>query len=731
MRFKSLFLVATVLLASCGGGAGQSAPARDPLSHASVAIVDLEQAEIAPRIRELLADSTVSAERLNRLASAVKGQLARAHFHFEQGNAGEGMAATRGAFYLVRSAEFRPELFTGSEKTLLYAADHVSRTGDEGQALAFYELVQALVTDPATKQRVDQHLAALRSWQEAVNEPGTMQAAGAEQRAAMHRALVAISRNNLQAANHSSLHWLNRAIVEGRREGPPSTFFEHDERMEARRAVMTAALGVAALYVRDGDATGALNALAAEPLASAAHERLVSRLEAAEEGSAEAWADLFGLFESAGSAEGGVLSPELARGASFGAAVSLYRLEPDALRATVPLSTLLVEHGMADVAPLILSDVVHEDSDPRELEWTLRLVFGALNRAERTGDLGMARRVFDNAAPLIALSKSFQRASLSPSAADFYYAIGALESRAGQLERARPYLVEAVKLGPSQDALRLLSAIDRQRGDLAAALASVRGITALTQQQQDRVGEAQAALLAFEIHRDAGRASEAEVALNHALERALQAREAARTGTEIAVCETLLADVLEHYGALDAAARAEGRAYDSAQHDLSRLTATLLDSSRRALTHWDSVAARTALRRAIDSKIAPDDLVYVALWTRLVEERVGSVNGAVAEALAGIESSNGWTVALRDWGRGTLSNEALLARADGIVQRTEANFYVTVLELARGEQGAQQALEGVATSTAIELIEVRIARDLLARQEGVPSPTLPSDVAIP
>lgn len=731
MRLQSLFPVALLLALGCGGGAGQSGGAKDPLSHVAIAMVDLDAARVAPSIRDLLADAELSPDRLNRLASVVKAQLARARLHFERGHADEGMRATHGALFLIRSPEFRADLFRGSERTLLYAGDYVARLGDEGQALAFYQLAEGVLVDPAGKRVVQEHLAALHVWQETANQRGTMQAASAEHRVAVHRALIATSRANVEFANSSSLAWLNRAIVEGRRDSAPATFFEHDERMEARRAVMTSALSLAALHVRDGNPTGALNALAVEPLASAANERLVSRLEAAEEGTPEAWADLFGLFESAGNTENAALSGDLARGASFGAAVSLFRLEPDALRATVPLATLLVEHGMADVAPLILGDVVSRESEGPELEWSLRLVFGALTRAERSGDLAMARRVFDNAAPLLELSKMEAHASLSPSAADFHYAMGALESRAGELERARPHLVAAVGLAPSRDALRLLSAIDRQRGDLQAALASVRGITEITHREGDRVGEAHAALLSFELQRDAGQAAAAEASLGHALQLALEARDVARTGTEIATSETLLAEVLEHYGALDAAARAFDRAYDSAQHDLGRLTTALLDGARRALTHWDSAAARTVLRRAIDSQIAPDDLVYVALWTRLTEARAGSVDGTVEEALAGVESSNDWTLALRDWGRGAISDQTLLARAEGIVERTEADFYVALSAFARAGKGALPKLDRVAGSTAIELIEVRIARDFLTRQRGAAQPSLPTGVAIP
>jgi cellulose synthase operon protein C len=731
MRFESVFIAAHVLL-GCAGGAGQGQHPKDPLSQFAVQVEDLAPSRVAPEIREVLVRPEFSPERLNRLASVVRAQLARARFHFERGNSEAGMRTTMGALFLIRSPEFRKELFAGSEQTLLYAAAHVSRLGDEGRALAFYQLADALVTGPATKKEVTEHLAALESWQ-TPTEPGSMQAAGARAASAWNLALVKCTRQNMDHARDTSLAWLNRAIVEGRREEPPTTFFEHDERMEARRAVMTSALGVAALYVRDVDATGALDALEKEPLASATSDQLLARLEAAEDGSPDAWADLFGLFQSAGQAQGGVLGAPLAQGAAFGAAIALYRVEPDALRATVPIATLLVDHGMSDAAPLLLRDVVDVESDDRDLVWALRLVFGALNDAEQVGDLEMARRVFENSAPLLALARNrSDGATISPSVSDFYASMGALESRAGELDRARPYLAQSIALAPSRDAYRLLSAIDRQRGDFAAALSSVEGIQSLSQKEGDVVGDARASLLAFELHRDAGRAAEAEAALRRALDRAMAARAAARTGTDIAISETVFAEVLEQYGVFDAAARATERAYDSAQHDLSRLTAALFDASRRALTHWDARGASEVLRHAMQAKLDPDDLIYVALWTQLAQRRQGgSSDGTVEEALMGLESTNAWSQTLKDWAQGAIGDAQLRARARDLVQRTEAEFYVTLASYARGNAPAAAELHRVATSTAIELVEVRIARDLLAREKGVAVPKLPSGVELP
>lgn len=734
MRFGSVFALFALGLSSCAGASPGGEPAKDPLSQATVSAVDLPPDRVAFEIHQLLLEPRLSEERLNRLASVTRAQMKRAGARFDRGQEVEGMNSTMGAILMIRSPEYRPELFTGSTHALLKAAAHVSRLGDEGRALAFYRLADEQLEPSPAKQEVEQHLSALRSWQASATEVGSMQAAGAQQRAVLNEALVVCTRENRIAATESSLHWLNRAIVEGRRDAPPSTFFEHDERMEARRAVLTAALSLSALFVRDGDVYGALEALQREPIASAASEKLIARLESAGDGNPEAWADLFGLFESAGDPENGALSSELSRGGAFGAAVGLYQLEPTELRAAIPLSTLMVEHGMADVAPLILGDVIDGGSKAQEMDWALRLVFGALNRAENTGEIDMARRVFDNAAPLIDLAgKRKTSTNSAPSAADFHYVMGAMEVRAGDLEQARPRLAHAIADQPSRDALRLLAAIDRQRGDLSAALESIDAIRALTAAEGDPLGEGRALLFAFEIQRDMKQESEAAASLALALTKAQLSRSRARTGSEVGLSELLFSDVLERYGQLDAANRASERAFDASQHDLGRLTAAILDASRRALTFGDVATSRKTLRRALDEHLESDALVYVALWTLLTQKQQGvHTDGSVEEALDLIDSGNRWTQALRDWGKGGASGTNLMALANGPAQQAEAEFYLALgPATAESKEASLAKLRNVANSTAIELIEVRIARDLIAQAEGHRPPALPSGIDLP
>lgn len=732
MRFVPVLLIPLLLSAACSGASGQGQPATDALSQLSVSPVVLPEQQVPHEIKALLLQSSPSGERLNRLAGVVHAQLDKAGRYFASGNGEAGMQTTMGALLLIRSEEQRPEMFAGSTSTLLQAAEYVSRFGDEGRALALYQLAEGQLQEGPLKKEVAGHLGALATWQASSHEPGSMQAVGARHRSILNETLITPSSHNLNAALKSSIDWLNRALVEGQKEGAPTSYFEHDERVEARRAVMTAALGLAGLYLRDGDVGGALAALEVEPVASVSSDKLLGRLEGAQDGNPEAWADLFGLYESAGDVESGILSRELSRGASFGAAVGLYRLEPNELRAAIPLATLLVEHGMADVAPLVLAGIVDDDSDGREVDWVLRLVFGALSRAEQLDDLALARRVFDNSKGLIELSSKKKRgADDSPTAADFYHAMGALEARAGHLERARPHLEKAVALRPTLDALRLLAAIDGQRGDLEGALRSVEAIRALAQRAGDPVGEAQALLLSFDLQQQSGKSEAAAASLRQALELVQAAREQGRTGADIAISEAVFADVLERYGELAAAERATERAYEASQHHLGRQTMILLDASRRALTHGQLAHGRATLRRALDANLEERDLVYVALWTQLLQQKQQAPSdGSVEEALMRIEPSLGWAGVLREWSRGAISDDELLRQASGLVQKTEAKFYVLMSKVVRGQAPAS-VLEEIAKSAAVELIEVRIARDTRTAASGEKTPKFPSDAELP
>jgi tetratricopeptide (TPR) repeat protein len=311
--------------------------------------------------------------------------------------------------------------------------------------------------------------------------------------------------------------------------------------------------------------------------------------------------------------------------------------------------------------------------------------------------------------------------------------MGAMESRAGDLTKARPLLQKAVEAKPTPPSLRLLAAIDRQQGRLPEALGSLTQMLALVRQQGDASQEAATQVMIYDLLRASGKQEQAATALSVALERALFARKNARTGPALAAVERVLADILERYGDAAGAKRAVQRAGDAARNDVWQLTATYLDATRRALSMGDLEAGREALRGAIDADLADTDLVYAALWVKLLHQRVGKPSdGSVEEALARIDQDGTWTAALRDWGKGQLTSEQLIARASTRVEKVEAEFYAALsAHFVSASKATEQRLEKVATSEAIELVEVRIARDFVNPASQAPKPSIPAGVTIP
>jgi hypothetical protein len=64
-------------------------------------------------------------------------------------------------------------------------------------------------------------------------------------------------------------------------------------------------------------------------------------------------------------------------------------------------------------------------------------------------------------------------------------------------------------------------------------------------------------------------------------------------------------------------------------------------------------------------------------------------------------------------------------------QKTEATFYISLSRKVAGDVAADKTLAEVAKSPAIDLVEVRLARDLLAGQSRFANTPPPAGVSIP
>jgi hypothetical protein len=691
----------------------------------------LEETAFAPSLKQLLVDGTPSGTRQHLLAGVVHHQILRAGKYFQAGHDEAGLAALSGGLLLARSGELRAAMFVGTKATLLAAASAGARAGDEGGAEAYFQLVRAQLS-PAERAETDQHLSALYAWQTNTRPPGSMQEAAAAQRCAAKRAVIERTPQTVAAAHRATSLWVNRALQEGRKEAPPTSFFEEDERNEFRRATAMGAPNMVALYLRDGDAAAAASALEAAPLALISNEQLVERLSDASDGDTEAWAEMFGYFSAPSTSSADGIEPAVARAAAWGAALELYRTDPLEISAAVPISTLLVAHGLADAAPLVLQEALGDEPDPRELAWALRLLFQALVAAEQQHDVQLARQVYTNSLEVLATAASPDyQGKVGPSPGEFSYLMGSMETRAGALEAARKHLQRAAEEEPTADVYGSLAAIERQADRPERALEALSQLIALARAQGQLVAEAESQLLVHDIQTERGQGAAATAALAAALKASMALRSQAKNGTQTAAAERVLANALERYGQPEGANRAARRAAEAARNNTRQLSSTLLEASRRALVQSDLSEGRATLRRALEFDLEPQDLLYVALWARLLQERLGAPSdGGVEEAFSRIERDGSWVSLLRDWGRGQLSNAALLSKAKSEVERVEAQFYVAVRDhLTVPTPQTTAALTAVAKSRAIELIEVQIARALLA---GPRQPiSLPPGVSVP
>ncbi len=713
-----------------------TSPARDPASEARrpIEAVSISSEAFAGAAREVFQSGAASPHRLGLLVSVVRRQLERARAYFDAGHDDVGLDSVRAAFYTLRSGELRPEMLEGHASTLAKAADVFSRRGSEGQAEALYTMLVELTPEGPERGDAAEHLSALRRWQSDTRRPGSMQARAAAQKTALHRALLDPSATALAKAHEETRAWVSQALTFGGDRTPPRSHFEQDETIAAFRAVRTAALTLVGLYLRQGDALGALRAVEEDEMARITAPSLRERLErAGDDSDPQAWVELFRLYESAEEADatGSAISDEVARAASWGAALELYRTDPADLNDAVPLAALLLSHGLSEVAPLVLEAPLARVQDPKATSWAMRLVLEGIGRAEALGDLEGARRTFQHSATLLQLAVTPNLAGrVEPSPSRLYYQMGSLEARAGELDAARPLLQKAIELSPTTEALRLLASIERQRGDRKAALAALDRVLAMPLEGEDPASRAETLRLRFELLREMGKPDEAASSLLAALQAGLKARNEARTRPSLAYAERVVGRVLEHYGEHEAAHRAGKRAYEASRNDLRQMTQTVLDSSRRALTLGDIRAARESVRRALSVDLADEDTVYAALWLKLVEKRLGvTSDGTVEEALASIDTETGWIAKLTAWGRGRLTDEQLLSSAENRTEKVEAMFYLA-MSGPRTPQSLNQ-LQEVASSEAIQLVEVTIARDLIAGRQQLPTPPLPSDVQLP
>jgi hypothetical protein len=188
--------------------------------------------------------------------------------------------------------------------------------------------------------------------------------------------------------------------------------------------------------------------------------------------------------------------------------------------------------------------------------------------------------------------------------------------------------------------------------------------------------------------------------------------------------ERTLARVLDGYGERKSAARAIERALTIAGRSRQMLGETMLSAVGRALVYKNVTAARVALQTGIKENVDEVDMVYGALWLMFLEQELGEEpDGKVDRVLLDAVDGEGWTAKLARWARGMMDDATLRDAADSYAHRVEAEFYISMRTRSAGKNDARAELEKVSTNPLIDLMEVQLARDILAPESRAKMPT--------
>jgi tetratricopeptide (TPR) repeat protein len=371
---------------------------------------------------------------------------------------------------------------------------------------------------------------------------------------------------------------------------------------------------------------------------------------------------------------------------------------------------------MPEVAPLVLTDALGPKPTVVSMSAVMSTVADALSQQYANADTATARRIFAASEGLLKLADDSEyRARLKPSASQLRQLMASVELRSGEVDAARPLLEQALSAEPTVWGYTMLATLERQVGNVDRALAHATKAAELPAAKVLQLDAADAKLLAFEILRDRGEVPRAEAALEDALGMVLRMRKRRITPEAEVRAERLLARVFDGYGEQQRATRALQRALEIADSNRQILGPTVLGAVGRALVQKDIASARAALQLGIKAGVDGDDLVYGALWLMLLETELGETpDGKVDRILLDAITGESWTSTLARWARRMTSDEELRSEANTYSEQIEAEFYISMRARAAGAQSGEQKLESVAKNPLIDLMEVQIARDLLA-----------------
>ena len=746
-----------VVLGALVGAGGGCAPATAPRTaangeHLAPPAAAVTDEGFASAVHDLLLTDPAGPERGVRLQAAVGRQLGRAAQRFQVRSADRaerGMAALTGALYLVHAGEATAAtLGPHGAVALGLGAREMSLLGDEGRARALYDLLLPIALE-VERADIRSHLQSLDAWiHGSANDGGAVATAGALERVAVRRRLLEPSDVALGDAVHAAVEWVTRALALRDRFRKTRIQPPREESAEAWRALETGPLVLASLFLRDGDIPGAAAALdhaqLRELLEPEQPQFAAALAAAAQEPSASKVFDLMMQLRRFTGRDQGRERDEhdeedfdddrdLFAAAAFSLASLGYRLDPSSPQVAFSLVPALRDLGMAEAAPAVLVEAVQKHPDPAIASEALGVALSAMALEEDAGDADAARRAFHAAAPLLAVaSQKALAGKVHPSAAHLQGAMGEIELREGRLDQARALFAESAREEPTAGVLLPLARIEWRDAQPRVALDHLREALSAPDAAQAPAIRGEILLTISDITREQGDVAGARPPLTDALRDLVRSRNA-ENGDERASIERVLARVLGRFGAVQPAQRALDRAYAAAPGDKRQAAQTIELQVGSAFVRGDLAAARDGLARGLAADLDSEDLVYFALWVRLLERQLHAVEeGAPDRAFASIADDGRWVATLARFGEGKIKGDDLIARAATPIQKYEALFYDAMDHRALGDaKGGDALLRQVVAGTGVQLSEVSLARDFLEPNRPESMGPLPPDVAVP
>lgn len=732
MRFRAFrsFALATALAAgavACGGRVARPAVVAERSTGANAPV---SEEAFPSALRDLLTSEPGSADRAARLTGVVARQTTRASTRFKEGARTRGASALTGALALVRSGELTPQALGAEGPNALrgMAAD-VSQRGDDARARAVYELLSRVGND-AERADAKQHIDAIEAWSKDTTRGGPVAVAGQRANAAIYRHLLEPSREAHDLAVARTTEWIEKSTSLRAQYRARKAMPAREEAQEALRALSTGAVLLASIALRNSDVAGALALVDKAEARELGRPDFVAALEgAASSPSADSYVKLVRTLrpQSPGTTrdeEEIPADPDVLRSAMWGVAIEAYRLDVQNPEAAAAVATFLLDFGMTDAAPAVLADASKKTNDPRIQSALIGISLRAMADSIDADDGDAARRAFVAAKPILASIEQKGLASkLNPPPSKLFALAGEVELRDGRIVEARALFEAAAKSDKSSAIALQLARLDAHEGKRDGALARTRAAEGAEDAARDPLLSAELRVFEAELLREGGDDAGAKKLLVDVLRDLTKVRQG-QEGSVLARVERLVARALDRFGATEGASRALERALDATPRDKRQAAATVGQWAGSALARGDLKGLRSAFDRALALDLETEDLVYYALWVRLLEKQQRSSADAAAErVLTKAQNDPRWIGRVAAFGAGALKGDALVAQAKTPSQKTEALFYSAMEKRLAGDpKGAEQALKEVVSGGGLELIEQSVAREMLTRRPPLPGP---------